>query len=156
MRLFIAVDLSDEARQAVGAEQKRIAAALNRAGSSLRVIPPERMHLTLVFLGEVEEARVPALCEASARDVDAAPFDIGFRELGAFPPRGAPRVLWIGVNRGSNELIGLQRTMSARVAALHVPLEDRSFSPHLTLGRWRESRSSVRAALESVATGGEI
>ena len=154
MRLFVAVDLSEEARQAMAAEQRRIAAALARGQTSLKWVRPEHMHLTLVFLGSVDEARVPAVIDALGRDVHTAPFDMVFDGVGAFPPRGAPRVLWTGVTEGAAQLVVLQRDVGQRAAALGIALEDRPFNPHLTLGRWRESRPRDRErALASEGLG---
>jgi 2'-5' RNA ligase len=144
MRLFVAVDLSDEPRQSMAAQQKRIAAVLADRQSSLKWVGPEHMHLTLVFLGNVDDAHGPAVVDAIGRDVDAAPFDIVFDRVGAFPPRGAPRVLWAGVTQGAAELVALQREVRQRAAALGIALEERPFHPHLTLGRWRESRPQDR------------
>ncbi len=109
MRLFVAVDLSDEARQAMAAEQQRIAAALAGRQTSLKWVRPEHMHLTLVFFGSVYEARALAVVYAMGRDVDAAPFDMVFDGLGVFPPHGEPRVLWTGVRQGAAELVTLHR-----------------------------------------------
>jgi 2'-5' RNA ligase len=154
MRLFVAVDLSEDARQAIAAEQERIAAALADARARLKWVRPGHMHLTLVFLGEVEDARVPLVVDAVGRDVDAPPFDVTFAGAGVFPPHRAPRALWVGVGAGASELTALQQEVTRRVAALGVALDDRPFSPHLTLGRWRTSRSSDgRRALAAVRQG---
>jgi len=158
MRLFIAVDLSEEAREAMAAEQKRIAAALGGTKTSLhpKWVRPEHAHLTLVFLGNVDASRVPAVVEAVGGDVDLAPFDMVLEGAGAFPPRGAPRVLWIGTTTGATELTVLQRLLSSRLAGLGVELETRPFHPHLTLGRWRESRPSDRDHALAAARPGAI
>jgi 2'-5' RNA ligase len=139
MRLFVAVDLSEETRRAMAAAQTRIAAALADGSASLKWVRPEHLHLTLVFLGNVAEARVTAVVEAVGRDVGAAPFDMVFDGVGAFPPRGAPRVLWAGVTEGAAELAAVQREMLRRVTALGLAVDTRPFHPHLTLGRWRQS-----------------
>jgi RNA 2',3'-cyclic 3'-phosphodiesterase len=163
MRLFVAADLPDAAREAIAAEQKRIASALtkeqrepSRRGGALRWVKAEHSHLTLVFLGDVEDARVASVVESVGRNVDAAPFEIVFDGLGLFPPRGAPRVLWIGVDAGADALIDLQRELARRIAALGIPLEDRRFHPHLTLARWRESRSPDRQRVLTQASTGAI
>jgi len=156
MRLFIAADLPDAVRTALAGEQKRIAAALAGAGSSLKWVKPEHAHLTLVFIGNVEDARVPAVVEAVSRRIDAPPFDAVFGGGGVFPPRGAPRVLWIGVEDGAAQLIALQQTLASRVTALGLPLEDRAFHPHLTLARWRESRPSDRDRALAAAPHGMV
>ena len=89
MRLFIAADLPNAVREAIAREQKGMAAAIGRSGSSLRWVKPEHAHLTLVFIGNVEDARVPAVVDAVGREIDAAPFDVVFQGAGVFPPRGA-------------------------------------------------------------------
>jgi RNA 2',3'-cyclic 3'-phosphodiesterase len=152
MRLFVAVDLSEEARQAIAGEQKRIAAALDKAKTPLKWVRPDHMHVTLVFLGDVEDARVPLVVNAIDGDVGAPAFDITFAGAGVFPPHRAPRALWVGVGSGASELIALQREIALRVARMGIELEARPFSPHLTLGRWRTSRvSDGRRALGVMA-----
>jgi 2'-5' RNA ligase len=151
VRLFVAVDLSGEMRDAMAAEQKRIAQALGSAATSLKWVRPEQAHLTLVFLGEVESRRVPGLVEAIGEDVDAPPFDLVFSGVGAFPPRGSPRVLWTGIGAGARELTALQRELAARSAAQGIVLESREFHPHLTLARWPASRPADRDRLTAAA-----
>lgn len=156
MRLFVAADLPDGAREAIAAEQKRMAAALGGEAGRLRWVKPDHAHLTLVFLGDVEDARVPAVVDAIGRDIDATAFDIALEGAGVFPPRGAPRVLWLGLGRGARELIDLQHVLARRVAALGIPVEDRPFHPHLTLARWRESRTSDRQRALAAAPAGTV
>lgn len=154
MRLFVAVDLSEDARQAIAAEQKRIAAALAGTKARLTWVRSEHLHVTLVFLGEIEDARAPSVVDAIGCDVDAPAFDVTFAGAGVFPPHRAPRALWIGVGAGASELIALRRELAQRVARLGIEMEDRPFSPHLTLGRWRTSRSSDgRRALAAAGQG---
>lgn len=141
MRLFVAIDLDDRARQAIAVEQERIGMSLGDAkGSSLRWIRPEHIHLTLAFLGEIAEPEVPRIVAAVSPEIQVPPFAAVFDSLGVFPPRGAPRVLWTGVGTGARELIELQRQVADRVERTGVRLERRPFQPHLTLGRWRTSR----------------
>lgn len=156
MRLFIAVDLSDDARQAMAVEQKRMAAALGEAGALMKWVRPEQAHVTLVFLGDTDEGGVPSIVEAVGRDVDAAPFDMHLCGAGVFPPRGAPRALWIGVSAGGPALIGLQRELALRLANLGLEIEARDFHPHLTLARWRSSRASDRARALAAAPAGSL
>jgi len=156
MRLFVAADLPGAVRDALAAEHARLNSALAGSGSSLKWVKPEHAHLTLVFLGNVEDARVPSVVDAVGADVDIAPFDAVFEGAGVFPPRGAPRVLWIGVAAGARELVELQRVLAARIAALDLALEDRAFHPHLTLARWRESRHSDRSGALAAAPRGVV
>src|SRR5262245_44008691 len=144
MRLFVAVDLDDEARAAIAAEQRRVGAAMGDARSSVKWVKSAQMHLTLVFLGEVSEAHAPTVVEAIARPVHAAPFAITFQGLGVFPNHGGPRAVWIGGTHGEAELVALQSEISQRTADVGVAFESRPLHPQLTLGRWRESRPSDR------------
>lgn len=155
MRLFVAADLPDEVRDAVAAEQKRIASSLRGAGA-LKWTKPEHSHLTLVFLGDVADLRVPAVVETVNRDVELVPFDVTLESIGVFPPRGAPRVLWLGIGRGAGALADLQRAIADRIAALGLPLEQRAFHAHLTLARWRESRPADRARAVKAAPRGVV
>jgi RNA 2',3'-cyclic 3'-phosphodiesterase len=155
MRLFVAVDLSDDARDAIAEEQARIATALGQK-ASIKWVKPGAAHLTLVFLGSVDAARAATLVEAIGADVDLAPFDMVLEGAGAFPPRGAPRVLWIGTSAGAAELVELQQRLSSRISGLGIALETRPFHPHLTIGRWRESRPSDRERALAAARPGAI
>jgi 2'-5' RNA ligase len=151
MRLFIAIDLDEATRSAIGREQKRLAAVLRASSrSSLKWVQPDHMHLTLVFLGEVDEARAIPLIADIRREIVQPPFDVVFGEFGVFPPRGAPNVLWTGVTAGVEPAIVLQRTVAERVCRHGFQPETRPFRPHLTLARWREARSADREHVTTV------
>ena len=137
MRLFVAVDLPDEARQAIAVRQKLWAGPLSKSRDGLKLVEPSRMHLTLLFIGEAREGSVPAIVESMSAPASVAPFDVTFGGVGVFPLRGAPRVLWIGITDGAAHLERLQREVAERVRAAGVAFDDRPFHPHLTLGRWR-------------------
>src|SRR6185503_12767324 len=109
MRLFVAVDLDDAARSLIAAEQKRGAAAVGDARSSVTWVKPDRMHLTLVFLGEVSDAHAPAIVDSVSRPVAMTAFSITFQGLGVFPSHGGPRALWVGITDGGEDLSELQR-----------------------------------------------
>ena len=143
MRLFVALDLDDDARVAIAALQRRVTQAFG-VDRSIKMVDPARMHVTLAFLGEIAEHDVPAIVDALSVGFDVCPFSAEFHGLGVFPPRGAPRVLWLGVGRGESEIVQLQREVAARLEKLSVTLEPRPFHPHLTLARWRTSRPADR------------
>jgi len=143
LRLFVALDIGDDARVAMAALQQRVTQALG-VDRSIKIVDPAHMHLTLVFLGEIAERDVPAIVDALSSDIAVPPFAAEFEGLGVFPPRGAPRVLWLGVGRGASEIVRLQREVAARLERLGVTLEPRPFHPHLTLARWRTSRPADR------------
>ena len=144
MRLFTALELSESARSAVAAEQKRVVETLGRAGGRLRLVKPEQMHLTLVFIGEVDDARGAAIAKLMAVDFAVAPFRIRFGGIGAFPARRAPRILYLDLLDGVEAAVDLHARVADRLAQADVAPDGRPFHPHLTLGRWRESRPSDR------------
>ena len=132
IRLFIAIRVPPEVRDALAAEQRRLA----ESGVSMRWVRPEGMHLTLVFLGNVAEDRrvaTEAATEWAAQLV--APLRLAVSSLGCFPARGTPRVLWAGLAGEIEPLRALQRDLDARLRAAGFAVEDRRFTPHLTLGR---------------------
>jgi 2'-5' RNA ligase len=140
----------------IAGEQKRIAAALVSTSGSLKLVKPEQMHLTLLFLGEVQEPRVQPVIEAMNTAVHLPVFDIAFGGAGVFPPRGAPRVLWMGVTEGAAPLTGLQKEIAERIRALGVVFDDRPFHPHLTVGRWRAARGDRAARGRLRREGGAL
>src|SRR5262245_2297509 len=135
MRLFIAVDLDDAARDAIAAEQKRLVAAIGSRGG-LRSVRADHMHLTLVFMGHVDDAKGPEIAAVTSETVAQAAFDLAFGGVGVFPPHGRPNVLWVGVTDGASEVTSVQREMASRVERFGIELERRPFHPHLTLARW--------------------
>src|SRR5437660_12359403 len=102
------------------------------------------MHLTLVFLGEVDEAHAAAAVDAMHEDLDAAPFWIAFGGLGVFPPHGRPSVLWLDVAAGVQEAIAVQHTIASRLARTGAAIESRPYHPHLTVARWKRSGAGDR------------
>jgi 2'-5' RNA ligase len=140
-RIFCAVELTEELKARVGEYSARLRAAFPAARASWE--RPEKLHLTIKFLGELEPSRVAELSEAAGRAATGlGEFPITIEGTGAFPPRGAPRVLWLGVGDSSGKLAELQRRLEAECAAAGFPRETRSFSPHLTIARLREPRGA--------------
>ena len=154
MRLFVGVELCAEVRQRAGAATEQLRARLQTEcpGFSVRWIEPENFHITLWFLGEVHDERVAAVTRALDRPFDEEPFDSSFARLGAFPPRGAPRVLWIGVAEGQRALQSLHQQLTDRLTPLGFRGEERAYSAHLTIGRVkdvpRRCVPAIRAAIE--------
>ncbi|HVH25648.1 MAG TPA: RNA 2',3'-cyclic phosphodiesterase [Vicinamibacterales bacterium] len=145
MRLFVAIDLDETARQAIAKIQREVAStfAPDRAPKWIR---PEQMHLTLAFLGEIAEDVTPPVVEAFSRPLRMNPFAAAFGGLGVFPPSGPPQVLWLGVREGEENVVEVQRQVALRLDHLGIERERRPFHAHLTLGRWRRARSSRRDA----------
>jgi RNA 2',3'-cyclic 3'-phosphodiesterase len=125
-----------------------------RAAPDVGWVSPDNLHLTLKFLGGVEPGRLAGIEVALARvAVEARPFDLAVRGLGAFPTPSRPRVLWAGVAAGGEALGALARRVDDALAALGFEREARAYSPHVTLGRVRMPRrdASLAAALAAGA-----
>jgi 2'-5' RNA ligase len=150
MRLFIAVNLSAEVRRAAGALAGRLRDEVARAARARATwVDPANLHLTLRFLGEVDEATGSRLVEGLSPALPLRAFDVTLGGLGAFPPAGRPRVVWVGVTGGAADLVQVYDLLEARLAPLGLPREDRPYRPHLTLGRFREPAAPlVRTILD--------
>src|SRR5262245_57927623 len=145
MRLFVAIDLTEKARRAVAAEASRVRRELGeKSGTWVR---PEQMHLTLVFIGEVDETRAGQIADLISPEIPIAPFRMVFGGIGVFPPHGAPKILWLGAQHGTSNVIELQRLVVDRLKPAGVEQEERPFHPHLTLARWKKGGGPQRRRL---------
>jgi 2'-5' RNA ligase len=151
VRLFVAIDLDESARRAIAVTQQRVVKAL-APNRSIKLVDSAHMHLTLVFLGEVDSSAVPAIVDTLTASIEVPPFAAEFQGLGVFPPHGAPRVLWLGVGEGAKQIVDVQREVASRLVRLGVALEARPFHPHLTLARWKISRPADRPGTLAIET----
>jgi 2'-5' RNA ligase len=144
MRLFLAIELPDDVRAHLSGWCDQGVSLFNRylerrqIGARLAGVPPANLHVTLKFLGQVDESAVPELCQALG-GVDAgraAPLRAGHAEL--LPPRGPVRVVAAGLDGDVGRLARLHREVEEACAACGVPPERRAFLPHITLARARE------------------
>jgi len=122
--------------------RQRLATAIDRLrphAADVAWVAPANLHVTLKFLGQVDEARAPAVADAlrtaSARH---RAFDVAVRGLGAFPSPTRPRVLWAGLEDDAGALAVLAEAIDACCGELGFPRETRPFAAHVTLGRVRE------------------
>ncbi len=140
MRVFIGLDLSDATRRALARVSARVQAELSRAAPAARLtwVQPDRTHLTLRFFGSASDADLEVLLGALRQPIAVAPFDVTWGGLGVFPPRGTPRVIWVGVHSGDAALTALAAVLDDRLSRGGIPPESRPLSPHLTLGRVRD------------------
>jgi len=149
MRLFLAVPLTEEARHAI-VHHLRCSLARPLPGRPVR---PELWHLTLRFLGEVEEVG----CDRIVREMDSTglgpAFSLRWGALGAFPRPRRANVLWLGAEQGEAEAESLAAAVEEAVEAAGFPPEDRPFRCHLTLSRIRPDQD-VTAVLDAVPSLG--
>jgi RNA 2',3'-cyclic 3'-phosphodiesterase len=134
VRLFVAVAPPGATATAAA----RVIARLKGRGVEARWVDPAQAHLTLHFLGDVEETLLPACCRAL--DMAAgrvAPFEIEIGGVGGFPDPRRPRTIWLGVRRGAEGLRALHESLATELVPLGFRPEGRRFVPHVTLGRVR-------------------
>jgi 2'-5' RNA ligase len=138
MRCFVAVEVDAESLKKL----RRLLTSLP-AVADVRWSRPEQLHLTLKFLGQVPDTLVPQLADELQQVSRAcAPFRVRLTALGGFPTAARPRVLWCGVDDPAE---GCRRWLSRAEPMLEVlgyPREQRSFTPHITLGRSRSATGS--------------
>jgi len=156
MRLFVAIEISEP----VAANTLSLIARLQSTAAGLapqaRVtwVTGDRLHITVQFIGHVDEAKADAIRSALASPLPITPFDLTVAGVGTFPPRGNPRVVWAGLTGGRDRLITVGRLVGERLAAAGVAAEERPYNPHLTLARVRDAAGLRAQAL--VARAGDI
>ena len=154
MRLFIAIELNpsvvEAAREVIDELRGRAARLTPRPKITWSV--PERLHVTVRFIGEADDTKAQAIRSALGAAIDPPVFDLSVEGVGAFPPKGPLRVVWAGLTGGRSALLDVERAVSHRLETL-VADEDRPYSPHLTLGRVKEPAGLSRTVLlEGLAT----
>jgi 2'-5' RNA ligase len=146
MRAFFAVDLPDDLGDPIADAQETFEGA-----EGLRFVDPEQAHVTLKFLGEVDESDTGDDATPSLDDVIAAgnravetagvdPFECAIEGFGVFPSLEYISVVWAGVDDGSAELTALHEALEAETTALGVDPEEHAFTPHVTLARMNDAR----------------
>ena len=144
VRVFCALELPEDVRARVAAHIAQLREA-TRDELNISWERIEKLHLTLKFLGEIEAARVEALTRAATRAAGAGgKFKLSLQEPGAFPPRGNPRVLWLGLHDDTHRLARLQERLEAECERENFPRETRPFRPHITIARIRVPNAAAR------------
>ena len=158
LRTFIAVELERAIRDRTLALQAKLA----NTGVDVKWAEPENMHLTLLFLGEVEDREVVAVCRAVQKCCAEWPaFPMRVEKTGCFPNARRPRVVWVGIGDGAEDLIELHDALEEPLLELGCyRREDRPYTPHITLGRVKGDGDTeeLTAALAKEANwqGGEM
>jgi RNA 2',3'-cyclic 3'-phosphodiesterase len=159
VRLFLAVDLDPAIRVAVEEVAQtvhdRLGVALGRHGHrGLTWVSPGNLHMTLRFLGEVDEDTAARVRSVLAPPLTVPRFDVELAGAGMFPPAGSPRVVWLGVTAGAPGLTAVHDAIEARLQTIRFPAEDRPYRPHLTIGRFRQpGPPAVRQVVAEISAG---
>jgi RNA 2',3'-cyclic 3'-phosphodiesterase len=149
MRLFVALDVPDDVRDAL----RNLIARLRPLCKTARWARPEGMHVTLKFIGHVEPHKLDAIRATLATIQMPEPIEINFRGVGFFPSARRPRVLWCGVEASAN-LAQLASSVNQTLDPQGIPANDREFTPHLTLARFKlpeGAEALIRSAAEAAS-----
>ena len=151
MRLFVACEVPEDVKSTVGA----VTTALRESsGTAVRWVNAESVHLTLKFLGEVEQKTLPsvkvAMQEAVVRH---SPFSLEFSTIGMFGGREGLRIMWMGIAGDILRLEALARDMNLALEVVGFDRDRRPFRPHLTIGRVRDHISTRERAAIEVSVG---
>lgn len=134
MRLFIGIRLSEQLKNSLAPLLQETKETL----VSVRLVDKANIHLTLKFLGEVEEEKINPLVEILIKAVDKIEsFSIGLKGLGFFPDSKRPRVLWVGVEDEGKKLFQIANLLEEKLVKIGLASE-RGFKEHITIGRFKE------------------
>jgi 2'-5' RNA ligase len=144
LRVFIAVDPG----KAILSRCTSLQETLARSADGVRWEKPENLHVTLLFLGDVDERDLLPVCEAvSAVCAECDAFPVSVSGVGCFPNLHRPRIIWAGLTTGTAELVALHDALEAPLIELGCyRREERKYTPHLTLGRVKGDGLSYKLA----------
>ncbi|MFO0877801.1 MAG: RNA 2',3'-cyclic phosphodiesterase [Gemmataceae bacterium] len=133
LRTFIAVEVEPHIRERLSRLQETLA----RAAPDVKWVDEENLHVTLVFLGDVDEREIPAVCRVVQEIcAEIEPFLLHVGGVGCFPNPRRPRTIWAGLGEGAEQLVQLHGRLEAALVELGCyRREERQFTPHITLGR---------------------
>jgi 2'-5' RNA ligase len=149
MRLFVAIDISRQVRDRIERIQRQLQKDLNLSGKAVKWVRPELIHLTLKFMGDVDDRDVTSVCDVVTRTAaEFGPFEFEVAGLGVF---GRPaRVVWAGISQ-CEPLMGLQAKLDRQLTQLGGPMDNRAFAGHLTLCRVKNA-SAGRVLADAIGT----
>jgi RNA 2',3'-cyclic 3'-phosphodiesterase len=150
-RIFVAIDISEEARSNAAARIE----ALRGQFPKIRVgwEKPEKLHLTLKFAGDITGERLRSLAGAVGRvSRQISPFRLKLNKCGIFPSKRNARILWIGVEDPEGVVKRLNDMLEAECEKIDIARETRDFKPHLTIARLREPNPCAELAEKHLRT----
>lgn len=158
LKLFTGANVGSTIRSNAAALQQELA----KTGANVKWVEPENLHVTINFLGEVDDRDLHGLCRALATvGKKEAPFRLAIAGIGAFPTPRRPKVLWAGIADGAEALARIHEASEPKLLELGVyRREERGYTPHLTLGRAKDEADGQLLAPElakhAVWTGGDV
>ncbi len=152
IRTFLAIDLPEGIKRGISGLQDR----LKRDECHIGWVRPEAIHLTLKFLGEIDEKGVPEIEAAITKATKGfVPFNLRIMGLGVFPNLKKPGIIWLGINEEGDNLLRLQSRIEEEMEKIGHPREERGFKPHLTIGRVRDP-SGLKGLIDAIESEKEV
>lgn len=143
-RSFIAIESNEKVRS----QLSNVLNALEQTEADLKTVEPENIHLTLRFLGNVEENRLDPIKDAIRKVSTADPFQIRVEGLGVFPKPSFIRVIWAGVSQGTDETVSLRRQLDQELAEIGHQSDNKEFTPHYTIARMKSGKAKDKVLNE--------
>lgn len=138
LRTFVAVEIGEEIRKGLS----EIITRLKATGTDVKWVAPENIHITLKFLGYIEDTQVAAVSKIIRKAVAFInSFVVDIRHLGAFPNVKRPRVIFAVAHEDGNNLATIYSRLDEGLTELGIEREGREFTPHLTIGRVKSPKN---------------
>lgn len=138
MRAFIAIELSDQIKDTLA----QIQSYLKDSDADVKWVEKENIHLTLKFLGEINEKKLQQIKTVVDKIGKLSkPFEITLKDIGVFPKIGSPKVIWAGLDKGAKESIDIAKHMDEELSKMGFEKESRPYAAHLTIGRVRSPKN---------------
>lgn len=153
IRSFLAFELPLEIKNIVA----RVSGELRQSTLNARWVKVDNIHITLVFMGNVETEDIPEMGKG-VQDVcqTTHPFDISLKGIGCFPNKHKPRVLWLGLDGDLEQMSTFRDALQKHLAGFGIKEEKRKFKPHLTLGRFRKPKKMDAQQDQALSKHGDV
>jgi len=137
MRIFISVELPDSVKE----KTAELIKELKGIETDIKWVDPKNLHITLKFLGWIEEKQFDNLTALATSAVSGSgSFKAIFRDLGTFPEGKSPRVVWVGAVEGGDKLCILAKVLEEKLSKAGFKAEEKTFKPHITIGRIKDKK----------------
>ena len=138
-RVFIGIPIGGKIKSILPS----LKTSIHSSRDIIRWIPPENIHLTLSFLGNISDQDIPNIVQSLENCITSKYFKIIIESTGVFPSVNYPKILWIGIGKGADELTLLQKEIERSVRKFKEISRKEKFKPHITIAKIRRSRLNI-------------
>jgi 2'-5' RNA ligase len=139
VRSFIAFDIDNQSVLRKLTDAQRL---ITQTGADLKLVEPNNIHITMRFLGDISIDSVEKIF-GEMKQIQFTPFDVKLQGIGVFPDLRYPRVLWVGITQGADQLKSVFSQLEPRLQGLSFAPDPKGFSPHLTIARVKSGRNKA-------------